>query len=151
MSERRSKIVSILAHPMVSVVVSLLGINLAIDDALDYSYAPDFVWKSLISGAAVAIPMLIFMRQDLIKNKNLHVRAAARELSGEDLHEHRSRQFRLGIVLVLGFALIILISSLWQIPSRAGLGMPMILAVALYPQQKAIYEAAKARLEETVE
>ena len=148
MSRRPSKGISIQWHPLALVVVSLIGCTVAVVEAHDYGDALHYVWKSLILGLVVGVPVIACARRDLLTNSELYVLEALNMLTPKARKDHLNRQIRLGFMLLLTWALIVVVSDVLDIRNRSGLAVPLILFIALYPEQKAIYQAAKEKLEE---
>lgn len=137
--------VSLWRHPMAVLVAALIGIAGVAASRGDVHSARE-LHVSLLVGFAVGLPTILIEKWVLRKYRDFSA-----ELFTTPFAERPAwgkKNLLCSLPILMGVCANIVISSCFRLSLQLGLDVMCILCILLYPEQKAIWLAAKARVAE---
>ena len=131
-------------HPswtLISIVAGAVGLLVS----LVRGYPPRELGISLLCGLCMGLPIVLFEKWLLRRYKDSQVACAI--LPPAERHYQWTRLWSLPLAVVFLYGMQFMRYNL-HVPRLPGASLVFILLILAYPEQKAIYQAAKARLRE---
>ena len=146
MKENPRRKVSILAHPMGLLAIPAIGIFGALMTPKDVSFGE--LRMALFASLAVGLLTIVIVKLELRKCRN----AWAEFYITPYMERYTWRMLKLMLLfeltIIVGMLAASEVAHRLNAPEELGLSVVCILCILAYPEQKAIYETAKAKLRE---
>ena len=143
------KRVSFFARPELLLVTAVVGAFVAVVSAIVLAMNGERgVIRSMLVGVAVGLPAMLYVKWGMGKHIGFYARFFTMPLSERLSWPVQKKNWLYGWPSFVIWPALIIVSEWLGTSVICAWAVAWILMILVYPEQKAIYEAAKARLEE---